>query len=146
MAACLASVIQAQTPKVEHFSTSDLLVKAQELEATAKNGAASVKLSEYPNHFTMVSLRHQTGNAEVHENFADFFLVVEGTATLLTGGTVQDPKTDLPGEIRGAAILNGTSTTLHPGDVVHIPATIPHQLLVTKDSTFVYYVIKVKEK
>jgi quercetin dioxygenase-like cupin family protein len=36
--------------------------------------------------------------------------------------------------------------TLNPGDVVHIPATVPHQMLVPDGSTFIYFVIKVKEK
>jgi mannose-6-phosphate isomerase-like protein (cupin superfamily) len=94
----------------------------------------------------MVGLRHKDGGGEIHENFADFFFVVQGSATLLTGGTLENAKTASPGEIRGTSVKNGTSTTLSQGDVVHIPAGLPHQLLVPEGSTFIYYVIKVKER
>jgi mannose-6-phosphate isomerase-like protein (cupin superfamily) len=138
----------AQTLAVDHFTQSQLIEKAQALDAKAHGpeGAASSKLDEYPNHFTMISLRHKNGGAEVHGEYADVFFIVEGQATLLTGGTVQDAKTVSAGETRGTAVLNGTKTELAQGDVVHIPAGLPHQLLVSEGGTFVYFVIKVKEK
>jgi mannose-6-phosphate isomerase-like protein (cupin superfamily) len=94
----------------------------------------------------MISLRHKNGGAEVHENFADLFFVVKGKATLLSGGEVQDPKTSSPGEIRGSSVKGGSSTVLKEGDFVHIPAGVSHQLLVTDGDTFLYFVVKVKEK
>jgi mannose-6-phosphate isomerase-like protein (cupin superfamily) len=136
----------AQSLVVDHFTQNQLLEKAQALNAQAQGpeAVASSKLNEYPNHFTMIALRRKDGGAEIHENYADFFFVVRGSATLVTGGTVQDGKTVCPGEIRGKSVLNGAQTTLHEGDIVHIPATVPHQLLLS--GTFIYFVIKVKEK
>jgi mannose-6-phosphate isomerase-like protein (cupin superfamily) len=138
----------AQTLTVDRLTQSQLIEKAQELNAKAQGpeGAASNKLNEYPNHFTMISLRRKNGGAEVHESYADLFFVVQGSARLLTGGTVQDGKTVSPGEIRGKSVLNGVETTLNQGDIVHIPATVPHQLLLPEGGTFLYFVIKVKEK
>jgi mannose-6-phosphate isomerase-like protein (cupin superfamily) len=148
LAAFAASFAGAQTLTVDHLTQSQLIEKAQELSAMAQGpeGAASSKLSEYPNHFTMIALRSKNGGAEIHETYADFFFVVRGSAKLLTGGTVQDPKTVNPGEIRGKSVLNGLETTLNQGDIVHIPATVPHQLLLPEGGTFLYFVIKVKEK
>jgi len=138
----------AQTLTVDRLTQSQLIEKAQELNAKAQGpeGAASNKLNDYPNHFTMISLRRKNGGAEVHESYADLFFVVQGSARLLTGGTVQDGKTVSPGEIRGKSVLNGVETTLNQGDIVHIPATVPHQLLLPEGGTFLYFVIKVKEK
>ena len=146
--ACALSVAAAQTMTVDHLTQSQLIEKAQELKANAQgpDGAASSKLNEYPNHFTMISLRHKDGGAEIHESYADFFFVVGGSATLLTGGTMQDGKAVNPGEIRGKSVLNGVKTTLQQGDIVHIPATVPHQLLLRDGVAFIYFVIKVKEK
>jgi quercetin dioxygenase-like cupin family protein len=59
---------------------------------------------------------------------------------------VQDEKIVSPGEHRGSAVQGGTQTILNKGDVVHIPAGVSHQLLIPAGSTFVYFVIKVKEK
>jgi len=138
----------AQTVSVDHYTQGQLAEMAQalSLKAQGPDGAASTKVKEYPNHFTMISLRHKNGGAEIHQGYADFFLVVEGRATLLTGGTVPDGKVVSPGETRGAAVLGGTKTELNQGDVVHIPAGVPHQLLIADGSTFVYFVIKVREK
>jgi mannose-6-phosphate isomerase-like protein (cupin superfamily) len=146
--ACALPVGAAQTIQVDHLTQSQLLEKARELNAKAQGpeGAASTRLNEYPNHFTMISLRSKDGGAEIHEDFADFFFVVQGSATLVTGGTVEGGATVSPGEIRGKSVLNGTRTTLNQGDIVHIPATVPHQLLVPQGGSFVYFVIKVKEK
>jgi mannose-6-phosphate isomerase-like protein (cupin superfamily) len=94
----------------------------------------------------MIALRGKNGGAEVHENYADFFFVVQGSAKLLSGGTVQDGKTVSEGEIRGKSVMNGGETTLNQGDIVHIPASVPHQLLLPKGGTFLYFVIKVKER
>lgn len=148
VAACLTPLVSAQSVKVDHFTQAQLLDKAQALSEKAKGpeGAASAKINEYPNHFTMISLRHKDGGAELHENFADFFFVVQGHATLLSGGTIKDAKTSATGETHGTAVLNGDKTPLGPGDVVHIPAGLSHQLLVEGSDTFVYFVIKVKEK
>jgi mannose-6-phosphate isomerase-like protein (cupin superfamily) len=148
LAAAGLTAAGAQTLTVDHYTQSQLIEKAQALNAKAQGpeGAASATLNEYPNHFTMIALRHKSGGAEIHEQYADFFFVVQGEATLVTGGAVQNSKTVSPGEIRGAAVLGGTKTNLSQGDVVHIPASVPHQILVTDGGTFVYFVIKVKEK
>jgi mannose-6-phosphate isomerase-like protein (cupin superfamily) len=148
LAAAAIPFAGAQTLTVDHLTQSQLLEKAQELKAKAQGpeGAASSKLNEYPTSFTMIALRGKDGGAEVHENYADFFFVVQGSAKLLSGGTVQDGKTVSEGEIRGKSVMNGAETTLNQGDIVHIPATVPHQLLLPTGGTFLYFVIKVKEK
>jgi mannose-6-phosphate isomerase-like protein (cupin superfamily) len=148
MAALLLPAADAQTPTVDHFTQSQLLEKAKDLseKALGPGGTASSKLNEYSSHFTMIALRTKDGGAEIHENYSEFFLVEQGQATLVTGGSVPDGKTATPGEIRGASVQNGTRTALNPGDVVHIPASVPHQLLVAKGVTFTYFVIKIKEK
>ena len=73
----------------------------------------------------------------------DFFFVQSGTATLVFGGEVPGAKTTAPHELRGAAVKGGQRKTLAPGDVVHIPAGVPHQLLVPAGKEFTYFVIKV---
>jgi mannose-6-phosphate isomerase-like protein (cupin superfamily) len=148
LAAFVIPFAGAQTLTVDHLTQSQLIEKAQELNAKAQGpeGAAATKLNEYPNSFTMIALRGKNGGAEIHENYADFFFVVRGSAKLLTGGTVQDGKTVTPGEIRGKSVLNGIETLLNQGDIVHIPATVPHQLLLPQGGTFLYFVIKVREK
>lgn len=101
-------------------------------------------LGTYDNHLIGISHREGDGSAEVHETQADIFIVDSGEATLMIGGTVVDPKTVKPHEIRGKSIEGGTSQQLAPGDIVHIPANVPHQLKISK--SFTYTVIKVDSK
>lgn len=105
---------------------------------------AWLPLATYDNHLIGISHREGDGGAEIHQTQADIFIVNNGEATLILGGTVVDPKTVKPHEIRGASIQGGTSRQLGPGDIVHIPANVPHQLKIPK--SFTYTVIKVDVK
>lgn len=93
----------------------------------------------------MLTVRNASGGAEVHEHYADIFFVVDGEATLTSGGTVVDPKTTAPGEIRGNSVSGGVQQKLGKGDVIHISPNTPHQLTIAKGKSFTYFVVKVKE-
>ena len=73
------------------------------------DGAASETLREYPGHCAMLLFRSRDGAAEVHENFVDVFYVLDGHATLVTGGAVVGAASIGPGEIRGSSIEGGRS-------------------------------------
>ena len=137
-----APIAHPQAP-ADHLTHSQLLAKAATL--VPANGAASAKLATYPHHFTMVALRQQSGQAERHDRFADLFVVLRGHATILTGGSIPDARQTAPGEFLGSSVVGGTSTTLGPGDVFHIPAGLPHQILLAPHARFVYYVVKIEE-
>jgi mannose-6-phosphate isomerase-like protein (cupin superfamily) len=108
-----------------------------------KLGSAS--LANYGNHNLMIIHREGSGQAEFHEKQADLFIVQSGEATLVVGGTVVDPKTTEPNEIRGPSIKDGASRHLGPGDVVHIAAKTPHQLMLDAGKQITYAVMKVNE-
>lgn len=104
---------------------------------------SSEQLQKFGNHYTMLAHREGTGSAELHEKDADFFIVESGAATLVVGGELVGAKTTAPNEVRGTSIKGGTRHKLSPGDIVHIAAKTPHQLLIGK--SFTYFVIKVSE-
>jgi mannose-6-phosphate isomerase-like protein (cupin superfamily) len=140
---------KARAPKnpVDHWSPAILLERAAYLRKMAKHGdgSASETLKEYPQHFAMLSFRSRSGEVEVHERFADLFCVLAGSATLLTGGVVEDARVIGPGETRGKSIEGGTKQKLRAGDVAHVPAGTPHQMLLAGDETFTSLVMKVQE-
>src|SRR6202161_4069021 len=104
---------------LDHWAPPILLERAAYLRKLAKagDGQASETLKEYPRHATMLSFRARDGVAELHENFADLFFVLDGRATLLTGGMVVGAETIGPGEMRGASIEGGVRQELRAGDV-----------------------------
>ncbi len=132
---------------LDHWSSAILLERAAYLRKLAKqgDGSASETLKEYPRHCTMLLFRGRDGAAELHQNFADLFYVLEGRATLVTGGTVTGAETIGPGELRGVSIEGGARQELRPGDVAHVPAGLPHQMLVAGDETVACFVVKVQE-
>jgi mannose-6-phosphate isomerase-like protein (cupin superfamily) len=100
-------------------------------------------LGTYQNHLIGISHREGDGSAELHETQVDILIVESGEATLVVGGTMVEPKTAKPHEVRGSSIEGGEMKQLSPGDIVHIPAKIPHQLKIAAGKTFTYLVIKV---
>jgi len=93
----------------------------------------------------MLAFRSKDGSGELHQNFADLFYILDGHVTLLTGGEVVDARTTAPGEVRGPSVKGGTAQELKAGDVVHIPANTPHQMLVAAGDTVTYFVVKIQE-
>jgi mannose-6-phosphate isomerase-like protein (cupin superfamily) len=142
-----AKSLKDEPPHADHWHGPILLERAAYLRKLAKagSGEASETLKEYPGHTTMLSFRARNGEAEQHENFADLFYVLDGRATLLTGGKILDPKTIGPGETRGASIEGGVRHELRAGDVAHVPAGVPHQMLVPGDKTFTAFVLKIEQ-
>jgi mannose-6-phosphate isomerase-like protein (cupin superfamily) len=134
-------------PHSDHWSLAILLERAAYLRKLARSGdgQASETLKEYPRHATMLSFRARDGVAELHENFADLFYVLDGRATLVTGGNVVGGQTIAPGEIRGASIEGGVRQELRAGDVAHVPAGVPHQMLVPPEKTFTSFVVKFQQ-
>ena len=132
---------------VDHWSPAVLLERAAYLRQMAKHGdgSAGETLKEFPQHFAMLSFRSRDGEAEIHQNFADLFYVVGGSATLVTGGTVAGARTVGPGETRGDSIEGGTRLELRVGDVAHVPAGLPHQMQVASDKSITCFVLKIQE-
>ena len=134
----------AASPDV--YSQDDLTGMEKKLkEKVDASGVATQTIKKYSTDYSMLAFRTQSGKAELHEKFADFYVVVEGKATLVSGGKMVNGATTAPGEVRGDSIQDGKETKLKKGDIVHIPANIPHQLLLTKGDTFQYFVVKVQE-
>ena len=63
---------------------------------------------------------------EIHANEADLFYVVEGRSTQVLGGEVVGGKETGPGQIRGSKIDGGQTYQLGKGDVMWVPAGMPH--------------------
>lgn len=100
-------------------------------------------LATYSNHLLGISHREGDGSAELHETQADILIVQEGEATLVVGGTMVAPKTVQPHEVRGTSIEGGVTRQLTLGDIIHIPAKVPHQMKIPAGKKFTYLVIKV---
>jgi glc operon protein GlcG len=89
--------------------------------------------------------RTAPGEVEYHERFVDVMHVVQGTATVVTGGELVEPREVAPGELRAAAVDGGRAHELSEGDVLAIPSGVPHQFAEVSDP-FLYFVVKVEDR
>jgi mannose-6-phosphate isomerase-like protein (cupin superfamily) len=124
-------------------------LKGFENKLSAKIDAQKVatqQLGSYGNHTTMVAHREGSGQAELHVKVADVFVIESGEGTVVVGGKMPGSKTTAPDEMRGPTIEGGTKHAVAAGDVVHIPANTPHQLLVDPGKQVTYFVVKVETK
>lgn len=95
--------------------------------------------------YTVIAIRRTAdGEAEVHAEWDDVMLIQEGAATLLTGGAVRDARQTAPGELRGGEMVDGIRRPVAAGDVVTVPAGVPHQVLVGPGQFVTYLVVKVR--
>lgn len=132
-------------------SSSDFNVTYFESKKVAEGfskGAVLIDNGEYMmhasrNYMVHTSRREKPGMAEIHTLDTDIIYVVDGSATIITGGTAVDPKPTAPNEIRGTAIQGGESRQLSKGDIIIIPNGVPHWFKEV-NSPFLYYVVKVR--
>jgi glc operon protein GlcG len=103
--------------------------------------AKGVPLLEVDGYKIHASRREGPGMAEVHDWETDVVYVLEGSATVVTGGTVVDPKVTEPGQVRGPVIQGGESRRIAKGDVVVIPAGVPHWFKEVQ-GPLTYFVVK----
>lgn len=80
-----------------------------------------------------IEIWKKPGRPAVHPSEAEYAVVLEGAGTLLSGGTLVAPVTRRAGLVEGAQIEGGTTRTLGPGDVLLVPAGVPHWFGVTGD-------------
>jgi hypothetical protein len=151
LALLTAQPLFSQTTEPIIHTAADLQQREAKLIETAKTsptGFAIGRLEDYGNDYTLLVVRLHTGEAERHQFFADQIAINKGTITLVTGGTMQGEHPNdgpgRPGETLGSGIEGGKEVVLHAGDIVHIPAGIPHWIKVAPGTTTTYLVFKEK--
>ena len=146
MAAAAMTCVGQTKPEAQVFPTRDTQSELISLVQAAKTaGSSGAVLGDYPSHSIRLSVRTASGGAEAHAHYDDIFVVTQGSATLITGGTIENAQIDNDGETKGRDIRNGRSRTIGKDDIVHIPAGTPHQLIIAPGGVFSSIVVKVKE-
>jgi len=125
------------------WTNADIQARAKAAKLDEHKAGAD-RAANWGNHSLLIVRREGDGEAEIHENQVDVITVVSGEGTLVVGGTAVDTHPTTAGEIRGKSITGGTNHKMAVGDVFHIPANVPHQMLVPK--SLVIQVVKVDSK
>lgn len=92
----------------------------------------------------VLAQRRESGPAEYHDHTNHVFIMVEGEATLVVGGTLIDPKRTAPAQMRAPSIEGGTTYHMTKGDVITIPAKTPHWFKEIPTKTVAYYAVNIE--
>jgi mannose-6-phosphate isomerase-like protein (cupin superfamily) len=137
----LALSLLAADPAAQVWKASTLKTYEKGLHDKSMKGA----LGDWGNHNASMNHREEDGMVEVHENQTDIMYIVSGEGTLVLGGKPVDLKQTAPGEFRAPSSTGGETKQVAPGDMVHIPAGVPHWFKIAKGTQITYLTYKVNK-
>jgi len=120
-----------------HWSDKELAVMTKEKGTTY--------LSDHEFFFIQELNRVHSGEAEEHDFWNDYFVIQEGEGTLTYGGKEIGGKLTGMGEWRGGKIEGGNTVSLHVGDLIVIPAGMPHLVMLQPGKNLRYLVFKARQ-
>ncbi len=80
-----------------------------------------------------IEIWKKPGRPAVHPAEAEYAIVLEGSGTLVSGGSMADPTVRNANLVEGSRIEGGATRPLGPGDVILVPAGVPHWFGITGD-------------
>jgi len=129
---------QSNQPGATPLATTATFIDAKSVAAAFAKGMPLLETAGYKVH---ASRRVEPGQAEIHTLDTYVIYVVEGSATLVTGGKAIDAREIAPNEIRGSKIEGGEEHQISKGQVIVIPNGVPHQFT-TVTGELHYFVCK----
>jgi len=124
-----AAVAQPAPPAMKTFTSSTeiagLIAKAK---SDRKGDAPLVteRILTLAPYLANLEYRAAVGPAAVHEKEAEMFYVIDGSATMVTGGKLANEKRTNPENLSGTGIENGTPRNVAKGDFIIVPENTPH--------------------
>jgi uncharacterized cupin superfamily protein len=135
LSALIASPVRGQQPaagqpapdltKAAYVSAADLAAMVAKQPAD-RNGTISRLLQAPP---YAVNIEHRVPiaqTASVHETEAELFYIIDGAATLITGGKLIEPTRAGTNLSSTKGVEGGVAQKLAKGDFVMVPAGVPH--------------------
>src|ERR1700730_16592693 len=94
----------------------------------------------------VLAQRREAGAVEYHDHTNHVFVMVEGEATMVVGGTMVDAKRTAPDQMRAPSLEGGTIYRLSKGDVITIPARTPRWYKDVPTKTVAYYAVNIESE
>lgn len=108
-----------------------------------KPGETPPNIADGPAFKLSLRMRNKPGKVETHSQWNDEIIIQSGQVLLLYGGKSVNAKATAPGETLGESMEGGGKVLMSPGDIVTIPAGMPHQMLI-QTPTMTYILFKTK--
>ena len=140
----VAPRLAAQQSRFGLLSAGELTKRSAALsKKVGADHSSRETLADYGHHRFRLLYRDADGLPEQHDAIVDVVMVQSGEGTLQLGGDMIGRRAGGgAGEHLGTRLEGGERHRLGPGDVVHIPAGIPHSFLVPKGGHITYVLVK----
>lgn len=113
--------------KATVFKATDLVAALTRLPTDRPSSAVRV-FTLAPYNVNVERRLPKPQGASLHDAQAELFYVIDGAATLLTGGTLVAP-TRTGTNVAGTGIEGGVRQTFAKGDFLIVPSGLPHQFV-----------------
>jgi mannose-6-phosphate isomerase-like protein (cupin superfamily) len=109
-------------------SSADVAALQAKAKAERKEGQALLAqpIVQLPPYNVSLEYRVAVANAAVHEREAELFYVVDGAATMVTGGKLTGETRTNAENLSGSGIEGGLSRRIAKGDFIMVPEGTPH--------------------
>jgi mannose-6-phosphate isomerase-like protein (cupin superfamily)/HAMP domain-containing protein len=95
-------------------------------EGTGQKSESGARLLQSGSFKSNMEYRTAVSTSGLHETEDEFFFVVDGSGTLVTGGKLINPKRQDAKNILGTGLEGGTAQKIGKGDAVVVPRNTPH--------------------
>jgi mannose-6-phosphate isomerase-like protein (cupin superfamily) len=109
------------------FTSAELKAGLAKLATDRPSGAVRVFTLD-PYNVAVEQRQPRAQGAAAHADRAELFYVIEGSGTMLTGGTISDGKVTGV-NTQGSTIDGGTRLSFNAGDFIMVPSGVPHQFV-----------------
>ncbi|USQ94977.1 cupin domain-containing protein [Caulobacter sp. RL271] len=134
VATASAQASGAEAPQPSGFASSaDVQAQLREMLAAMKpdQGFMWRPLVRDGANVAAIEIWKKPGRPAVHPAQAEYAIVLEGTGTLVSGGALADTQVKNANLTEGSRIEGGATRPLGPGDVILVPAGVPHWFGIT---------------
>jgi mannose-6-phosphate isomerase-like protein (cupin superfamily) len=128
LAQSASSSAGAAAPSKTMVSSAEVAALIAKAKAERKDNQPIVaqSLLQLAPYNVSLEYRASVGNAAVHETEAELFYVIDGSATLVTGGKLTNESRTNAENLTGSGIEGGQSRRVAKGDFVMVPERTPH--------------------
>jgi len=131
---------------VPKFASAQQITAALNKPENIPGGGTSAELANGSTYRVLVVRRTAPGFAEEHGVWADILCVISGGGLVVTGGSLVEATESAGGELRGRTVTGGEEHRIAKGDVVTIPAGMPHWVRPIDGAEIVYLVLKASSR
>ncbi|HZS51701.1 MAG TPA: cupin domain-containing protein [Bryobacterales bacterium] len=124
-----AAILAAQSQSVKTFSSAkdvEALIAKAKSERKDNQPVVTERILQLPPYNANLEYRAAVGPASIHEREAEIFYVIDGSATMVTGGKLVDESRTNPNNLTGKGIEGGSSREIGKGDFIVVPEKTPH--------------------